>query len=247
MRIAKYMARCGVASRRAGELLIASGAVTVDGVVVTNPACDVDGSRTVAVDGRPVKPEKPVVYAVNKPEGVISTAADTHGRPVVTDLVTGERRLYPVGRLDAGSTGLILLTNDGELANRLTHPRYEVPKTYRVRVGGPKMTARELAALARGVELDDGVTARATVTRRGPNEFEIVIREGRNRQIRRMCESIGRRVLGLERVGFGPLVLGDLKSGKVRRLKPREIELLRGSSTGTPGGASRAALREKDQ
>src|ERR671935_1544700 len=137
MRLAKFLAHAGVASRRAAEGLIGDGRVTVGGEVVTNPATDVDGDSDVAVDGRPVEPEPREVHALNKPAGVVSTARDTHGRPTVIELVRSRRRLYPVGRLDADSTGLILLTNDGELAERLTHPRYTVERVYRVRLGRP--------------------------------------------------------------------------------------------------------------
>src|SRR6187551_3464381 len=137
MRLAKFLAHSGVASRRAAEGLIAEGRVKVGEEVVRDPARDVDGTVPVAVDGRPVAPPADrVVYAVNKPAGVVSTARDTHGRPTVVELVPSERRLYPVGRLDADTTGLILLSDDGELANRLMHPRYEVPRTYRATVKG---------------------------------------------------------------------------------------------------------------
>src|SRR5690606_9815353 len=132
MRLAKYLAHCGVASRRASERLIAAGRVRVGGEVVTDPARDVDEGSGVEVDGEPVRPEPREVWVLNKPLGVVSTARDPGGNPTVVDLVPSKRRLYPVGRLDADSTGLILLTNDGELANRLTHPRYGVPRTYRV-------------------------------------------------------------------------------------------------------------------
>ncbi|MGH3102366.1 MAG: pseudouridine synthase, partial [Thermoleophilia bacterium] len=131
MRLAKFLAHAGVASRRAAETLVADGRVSVAGEVVRDPARDVDESSGVQVDGRPVTPEERVVYAVNKPAGVVSTARDTHGRPTVVELVRSRRRLYPVGRLDADTTGLILLTNDGELAHRLTHPSFEVPRVYR--------------------------------------------------------------------------------------------------------------------
>src|ERR1700704_640830 len=149
MRLAKFLAHAGVASRRAPELLIGEGRVSVGGQTATDPALDVDEDSGVAVDGRPIAGAEPrVVYALNKPVGVVSTARDTHGRPTVVDLVP-ERglRLYPVGRLDADSSGLILLTNDGELANRLTHPRYEVPKTYRVRVAPAPVREPALRAL----------------------------------------------------------------------------------------------------
>jgi 23S rRNA pseudouridine2605 synthase len=229
MRLAKFLAHAGVASRRAAELLVAEGRVTVGGQTVLDPALDVDESDGVAVDGRLLSGAEPrVVYALNKPVGVVSTARDTHGRPTVVDLVR-ERdvRLYPVGRLDADSSGLILLTNDGELANRLTHPSFEVPKTYRAKLAGGPIGDRELQALRRGVPIDGSRTAPARVRRRGAKEIEITIHEGRNRQVRRMCESLGHPVTELERIAFGPLRLGELRPGAYRRLAPAEVGRLR--------------------
>jgi 23S rRNA pseudouridine2605 synthase len=181
----------------------------------------------VAVDGEPVRAERRVVYAVNKPRGVVSTAADTHGRPTVVEMIPAEaRRLYPVGRLDVDSTGLLLLTNDGELANLLTHPRYGVEKVYRARVK-PGLNAAAVEALREGVRLDDG-PARPVRVRQVSNEvLEIALKEGRKRQVRRMCEAVGRRVMELQRVRFGPLRLGTLAPGKHRRLTPDEVEELR--------------------
>ena len=170
MRLAKYLAHAGVASRRSAETLIAAGRVSVDGEIVTDPARDVGERSRVAVDGRPLAGAEPrVLYALNKPVGVVSTARDTHGRPTVVELVPARGlRLYPVGRLDADSSGLILLTNDGELANRLTHPSFEVPKTYRAKLGGGGgRRASALRALRDGVELEDGPTAPARVRRVG--------------------------------------------------------------------------------
>src|SRR5919204_3272989 len=163
MRLARYLAHSGAASRRAAEKLIADGRVTVGGEVVTDPARDVDESSAVALDGNPLAPEPREVYALNKPRGVVSTARDTHGRRTVTEFVPSQRRLYPVGRLDAETTGLILLTNDGELANRLTHPRFEVEKTYRARVVPVPVQETALRALREGVELEDGRTSPARV------------------------------------------------------------------------------------
>jgi 23S rRNA pseudouridine2605 synthase len=234
MRLAKYLAHAGVASRRAAETLIAQRRVSVGGETATDPARDVTEHSDVRVDGEPVAGrEQRLVIALNKPPGVVSTARDTHGRPTVVELV-GERgaRLYPVGRLDAATSGLILLTNDGELANLLTHPRYEVPKTYRARLAGGPVPDAALARLRAGVELDDGPTAPARVRRIGAAEIEITIREGRNRQVRRMCEAVGYRVRDLERVAFGGLRLGGLGPGEHRRLAPAEIaSLLPGSGT----------------
>ena len=209
MRLAKYLAHAGVASRRAAEKLIGDGRVTVDGR---------------ALEGA----EPRVVYAVNKPVGVLSTARDAHGRPTVVELVPARGlRLYPVGRLDADSSGLILLTNDGELANRLTHPSFEVPKTYRAILGAGAVGAAALEALRRGVPLDGSPTAPARVRRLRGNLIELTIHEGRNRQVRRMCEAVGHPVLELERIAFGPLRLGGLRPGAHRRLRSGEVEHLR--------------------
>jgi 23S rRNA pseudouridine2605 synthase len=227
MRLVKYLAHAGVASRRAAESLVRAGRVTVDGEPVTDPARDVGDRDVVAVDGRRLAgAEERVVYALHKPAGVVSTARDTHGRPTVVDLVDDPRRLYPVGRLDADASGLILLTNDGELANRLTHPRFEVPRTYRVTVARAPISEHALAALRDGVELEDGRTAPARVRRLGADRLELTLHEGRNRQVKRMCAAVGHPVLGLERVRFGPLRLGDLPPGAQRRLGEREIDAL---------------------
>jgi 23S rRNA pseudouridine2605 synthase len=227
MRLAKHLAHAGVASRRAAEALVAEGRVTVDGDVVRDPARDVTGAEAIAVDGEAVRgPAARVVYAVHKPAGVVSTARDTHGRRTVVDLVPSAHRLYPVGRLDADTTGLILLTNDGDLAHALTHPRYEVPRTYRARVQG-RPGQRALSALREGVELDDGLTAPARVRLVGAHELELTIHEGRKRQVRRMCEAVGHRVIALQRIAFGPLRLGDLRPGHHRRLTAAEVERLR--------------------
>ncbi|HWC26052.1 MAG TPA: pseudouridine synthase, partial [Solirubrobacteraceae bacterium] len=207
MRLAKFLAHAGVASRRGAEEIIRSGRVTVAGRTVTDPARDVDAGSGVAVDGRHLAgPEERIVFVVNKPAGVLSTAADTHGRRTVVELVPAAgARLYPVGRLDADSTGLILVTNDGDLAQRLTHPSFEVPRTYRASVRPAPVGERALRALREGVELDDGRTAPAKVRQVRPGVLELTIHEGRNHQVRRMCEAVGHRVRTLQRVRFGPL------------------------------------------
>jgi 23S rRNA pseudouridine2605 synthase len=225
LRLARYLAHCGIASRRTSESVIAAGRVTVDGELVTDPARDVDEASAVEVDGRPVSPEPREVWAVHKPSGVTSTAREPGRRHAVVELVDSPARLYPVGRLDADSSGLILLTNDGELANRLTHPRDGVARTYRVRLER-RPSERDLRRLRDGVELDDGRTAPARVRRLGPRELEVTIREGRNRQVRRMAEAVGNRVAALTRVGFGPLPLGRLPEGAARRLGESEVERL---------------------
>lgn len=226
MRLAKFLAHGGVASRRKAEEIIAKGLVTVGGEVVTDPARDVDTSDDVRVNGSPVAAEAREVWIVNKPAGVVSTAREPGSRPAVVELAQTSARLYPVGRLDADSTGLLLLTNDGELANQLTHPRYEVPKTYRARLRAP-IAHRDLEHLRQGVQLEDGLTAPAQVRRLGEREIEVVLREGRNRQVRRMLEAVGNEVAALRRVAFGPLELGGLKEGSARRLSEDEVAQLR--------------------
>ncbi len=244
MRLAKFLANSGVASRRAADGLIRAGRVTVAGAVVTDPARDVDSSSGVAFDGEPIgiQIQELVVYAVNKPAGVVSTASDPQGRPTIVSLVQTPQRLYPVGRLDADTTGLILLTNDGDLAHRLTHPSFEVDKTYRAVVAGGPVRERALRALRAGVLLEDGMTAPARVTRVKPDTLEITIHEGRKRQIKRMCTEVGHRVIELQRIRFGPLLLGDLKPGASRRLSANEVSLLRAAGR-PPARAGQAGRR----
>ena len=233
MRLAKYLASAGVASRRASEEIVRAGRVTVGGVPVTDPARDVEPDHVVAVDGRPVAPvHERVVYALNKPAGVVSTARDPQGRPTVVTMVPQTERLYPVGRLDIDTTGLILLTNEGDLSHRLTHPSFEVEKTYRAVVGGPPIREAALRALRDGIELDDGRTAPARVRRVSADTIEVTIREGRKRQVKRMCEAVGHPVKRLERVAFGPLQLGDLPRGRWRKLSPAEVEALMDATSG---------------
>lgn len=233
MRLAKFLAHAGVASRRAAEVLIAEGRVTVGREVVTDPARDVDESSRVALDGQLLKPEPLEVHMLNKPKGVVSTAQDTHGRKTVVELVRSPRRLYPVGRLDADSTGLLLLTNDGTLADLLTHPRYGVEKVYRAKVAPSRIPERVLSELRAGVVLDDGRTAPAKVRFSGSGVVEVTLREGRKRQVRRMFEAVGYRVMELERVAFGPLGLRGLEPGESRRLSRTEVDRL--SKAASPG------------
>lgn len=233
MRLAKYLAHAGVGSRRACEQIVRDRRVTVGGEIVDDPARDVDGSEPVAVDGLTVKPpETLVVYALHKPRGVVSTASDPQGRPTVVSLVTSDARLYPVGRLDIDTTGLILLTNDGDLAYRLTHPSFEVPKTYRATVANGPVREQAVAALRQGVVLDDGPTAPATVRRLSRDTLEITIHEGRKRQVKRMCEHVGHPVLSLSRVRLGSLGLGDLRPGDHRRLSDAEVGALQSAGGG---------------
>jgi 23S rRNA pseudouridine2605 synthase len=244
MRLAKFLAHAGVASRRAAEQLVFAGRVTVGGEVVRDPARDVGEHDAVAVDGRGVALERrQVVYALHKPAGYVSTAKDPQGRPTVVSLIGGRERLYPVGRLDADTTGLLLLTNDGELAHRLTHPSFEVPRTYRAQVRNPPVREPALRRLREGVRLDDGMTAPAGARRLAPDRVEIVLHEGRKRQVRRMLDAVGHPVLRLERVAFGPLRLGDLPLGKHRLLKAAEVEQLRraGDRFRPPGERARSS------
>jgi 23S rRNA pseudouridine2605 synthase len=243
VRLAKYLASAGVASRRAAEEIIRAGRVSIDGQSVDDPARDVQpGRHQVKVDGRPIEPEPDrVVYLVNKPAGVVSTASDPQRRPTIVSLVPEAKRLYPVGRLDIDASGLILLTNDGPLAHRLTHPSFEVDKTYRVKVANPPVRERAITALRSGVELDDGRTSPARVTRLAPDRLEITIHEGRKRQIKRMCEAVGHRVLELQRVRFGPLRLGDVKPGTYRRLTDIETDLLRSAGRGGRRAGARSS------
>lgn len=232
MRLGKYLAHAGVASRRGAEEIVFAGRVTVNGAVVTDPARDVDDSSGVAVDGEtlrtsPSTRRSHVVYAVHKPVGVVSTAKDPQNRPTVVELIETERRLYPVGRLDIDTSGLILLTDDGDLAHQLTHPRYGVPKLYVVTVTRGPLHPGRLERLATGVELDDGTTRPAKVRKTGTDRFELELREGRKRQVRRMTEAIGYRVKTLERVALGPIRLDRLAEGGHRRLKQQEIDALR--------------------
>jgi 23S rRNA pseudouridine2605 synthase len=238
MRLAKYLATSGVASRRASEDIVRAGRVTIGGETVKDPARDVGRDDAVAVDGKPVAhaPTERVVYALNKPAGVVSTARDPQGRPTVVTMVPQTERLYPVGRLDIDTTGLILLTNEGDLAHRLTHPSFEVEKTYRAVVSGPPVREPELQALRDGVELDDGRTAPARVKRVSADTIEITIHEGRKRQVKRMCESVGHPVKRLERVAFGPLALGELPRGRWRKLSAGEVQAL---MTATSAGSAR--------
>ncbi|HZE06049.1 MAG TPA: pseudouridine synthase [Solirubrobacteraceae bacterium] len=239
MRLAKFLATAGVASRRAAEEIVRAGRVTVAGETVTDPARDVTELDAVAVDGNPVTMTAPrVVYAVNKPAGVVSTASDPQRRPTVVSLIASEHRLYPVGRLDIDTTGLILLTNDGALAHRLTHPSFEVPRTYRATVSRPPIADAALRALRRGVTLDDGPTAPARVRRVAPDTLELTIHEGRKRQVKRMCEAVGHRVRALQRVAFGPLELGDLKPGGYRRLTAQEVDALTRAGRSARRGAA---------
>jgi len=231
-RLQKILARAGVASRRACEGLIAAGRVTVDGTVVSELGAKADPqSQDVRLDGHRLRPEPLQYWILNKPKGVVCTNEDPAGRPRPVDLIPDAGvRLFTVGRLDADSKGLLLLTNDGHLANRLAHPRYEVPKTYRATVAGP-VTAKDVQRLLRGVHLAEGKTrrARVKVLKRGRSRstLQITIREGRNRQIRRMLARLRHPVRDLVRTRIGRLSLRGLGPGKARRLTRQEVEYLK--------------------
>ena len=225
-RVQKVLARAGIGSRRHCEELIEDGLITINGVTATlGDKVDVEVD-VVAVEGVPIGLAPGLVYyLLNKPAGVVTTAADTHGRPTVVDLVPAEPRVFPVGRLDQDSEGLLLLTNDGELTHRLTHPSFGVEKEYLAEVeGAPSRGA--LRRLRDGVELEDGITAPAKVSAVAPNLLRITIHEGRNRQVRRMCEAIGHPVVRLVRSRIGTLTDRVLKPGEWRLLLPSEVREL---------------------
>ncbi len=227
MRIHKYLAHSGVASRRTAEEMVEEGKVTVNGKIATVGQVIESDTAQVAVDGKTVKLDETMVYyLLNKPRHVVSAVSDPEGRKTATSLVPGGHRLYPVGRLDYDSEGLMLLTNDGDLAYRLTHPKFEIKKTYHVLVKGV-MTAKTVGYLEQGVTIEGKKTAKAVVeiTESQPKNtwFNITIHEGRNRQIRKMCEAVGYPVMRLIRIKLGPWELGDLKPGKFRKLDPSEV------------------------
>ena len=225
-RLQKVLARCGFGSRRACELMISQGRVRVDGAPARLGA-RIDATRAVVeVDGVVVGVRPGLVhYLLNKPSGVVTTAHDPQGRPVVTDLVPAEPRVFPVGRLDLMTEGLLVLTNDGDLAHRLTHPSFGVAKEYLAHVSGkPKPAA--VRALRQGVVLDDGTTAPARVALVSPDVLRITVHEGRNRLVRRMCEAVGHPVRRLVRTRIGPLADRRLAPGAWRPLTPSETRLL---------------------
>jgi 23S rRNA pseudouridine2605 synthase len=234
VRLQKVLAQAGLGSRRTCEQLIERGRVRVNGEVAVlgrrvDPETDV-----VEVDGAQVGVRQGLVHLLlNKPTGVITTAEDTHGRPTVLDLVPADPRVFPVGRLDADSEGLLLLTNDGDLAHRLTHPSYGVPKEYLVEVEGvPSRGA--VRRLREGVELDDGITQPAKVAALGDGLLRITIHEGRNRQIRRMCDAVGHPVRRLVRTRIGPLADRDLPPGEWRALAQDEVRALERAAVARP-------------
>ena len=225
VRLNAFLARAGVASRRGADALIKAGRVTVNGVPGELNTF-VEQTDVVRVDGRELGKQALRHVLLNKPRGTISTASDPRGRPTVVDLVKGDVRVVPVGRLDRDTTGVLLLTNDGPLAHRLAHPRYGIEKTYVAEVRG-EPSDETLAALAHGVELDDGPTAPARVRRLAPSRVELVLHEGRNRQVRRMLEAVGHPVERLRRSGYAGLGPGRLRPGDWRELTRQEVARLR--------------------
>jgi 23S rRNA pseudouridine2605 synthase len=225
MRLNAYLARAGVASRRGAEELIRSGRVRVNGEVA-GLVTFVEPRDTVEVDGSPIEPEPLTYVLLHKPAGVVTTARDPQGRPTVVGLVRHERRVVPVGRLDADTTGALLLTNDGPLAHRLMHPRYEVDKVYEAEVEG-EPADETLGLLTDGIELDDGRTAPARVRRLAPSLVELIIHEGRKHQVKRMLQAVGHPVRRLHRKVYAGLALDGLAPGEWRELSCDEIKRLR--------------------
>ena len=231
MRINQYIASAGITSRRKADELIEKGRVKVNGAILNSPGYHVEEGDVVEVDGVRITPaERKVYYLLNKPAGYVTSTADKEGRPLVTELVPDEVRVFPVGRLDLNTTGLLILTNDGELSNRLMHPSHEFSKRYLVRVQGI-VTRAEAARLEKGIDIGGFVTSPADVHLlkhdRNSTLAEIVIHEGKNRQVRRMFKAIGHPVLELCRTGLGNLEIGRLAVGQCRKLSPAEVEQLR--------------------
>ena len=231
-RLQKIIAHSGICSRRKAEELILAGKVKVNGEVIRELGYKADFNDEIMVDNRPITTEEKVVYMLNKPKNVISSVSDDKGRKCVTDLIESKYRLYPLGRLDYDSSGLILLSNDGELMQKLIHPKYEVEKVYEVKIDG-LISDNEIKKLEKGVKIDDYISAKAKITltdrnnNRKTSSLLVCIHEGKNREIRKMFETVGYKVIRLHRIKEGNLELGDLKSGEYRQLKPFEIKKLK--------------------
>ncbi|MBQ1827557.1 MAG: rRNA pseudouridine synthase [Erysipelotrichaceae bacterium] len=235
-RLQKRIAASGIASRRKAEELIVAGRVKVNGIVVTQLGTTVENSDIIMVDDKPLEKEELEYWLLNKPAKYICTNDDEHGRRKVTDLIDTDKRIFPVGRLDYDTTGLLILTNDGKFANMLTHPRYHIEKLYHVTVNGV-LSQNDLNKLARGVTLDDGIRTLPAKVKMVNYDYEtdkcsidLTITEGRNRQIRRMIEAVGFDVRKLHRAAIGPITDKDLPVGTYRRLKPHELKQLRESA-----------------
>ncbi len=234
MRLNKYIAHAGIASRRKADELIVNGNVKINGFVMKELGYEVLPDDSVEVNGRPLKLDSKMVYIMlNKPKGYVTTTEDEQSRPTVLDLVRDiDQRLYPIGRLDFNTSGLLLMTNDGDLAYRLTHPKHKIYKTYRARVNGV-LSQEKVAMLRKGVDIGGFITSRANVKILKQAErstiIEIQIYEGKNRQIRKMCAAVGNKVIDLERVAVGDLELRHLKVGHYRKLTREEVEYLKNS------------------
>ena len=237
MRLNAYLARAGVASRRGADELIKAGRVRVNGRR-GELATFVEAGDAVELDGRRLEPQALAYVLLHKPAGVVTTASDPQGRPTVVDLVPHVARLVPVGRLDVDTTGALLLTNDGALAHRLAHPRYEVDKVYEADVEG-QPSRDVLRRLAEGVELDDGLTAPAGVRLLGPSRVELTVHEGRKHQVKRMLEAVGHPVLLLHRTRYASLAVAGLEPGESRELTGPEVEGLRRGPVRKPAGTRR--------
>jgi 23S rRNA pseudouridine2605 synthase len=241
MRLNKYIAAAGICSRRKADALTESGSVKVNGAVLRKPGLDIKEGDVVEVNGRAIKPAGKFVYfALNKPAGFITSAGDELGRPTIMDLVGDiPERVFPVGRLDYDTKGLLIMTNDGALSQRLTHPKHNIYKTYRAKIGGV-LSDERIARLRKGVDIGGFVTAPAELRVLKQAErtvtVEIRILEGKNRQVRRMFAAVGNRVLELERVAVGDILLGRLKEGHYRKLTRRELLYL-GCNTGHGSGS----------
>lgn len=233
MRLQKYLAICGIASRRKSEQIILQGRVKVNGKVVNKLGVKIDPDKDIVlVDNKLIKlPKKYIYIAINKPEGYITSVKDQFNRPTVIDLIKEiKERVYPVGRLDYDTSGLLILTNDGDLTYKLTHPKHEIKKVYIAKIKGIP-TERELEAFRKGLRIDNYITSKAEIeilsTNRSSSVVKIVIHEGKNRQIRKMCEKINHPVIKLKRVAIGKIKLGNLKKGSWRYLSKEEIEYLK--------------------
>ncbi len=231
MRLNKYLAKSGVASRRESDRLIQEGTVTVNGQVMLDPAYQVQESDSIKFDGKMLSlQEKTVVYMLNKPKNVITTAHDEYGRKTVLDLVPSNRRLFPIGRLDKDTTGLILLTDNGELANYLMHPRNRIPRYYELEIEG-KLSPKEIAKLKKGIFIGDGEFGRGVIekqtTRKTRSIITIQLQQGKKREVRRMFYYLGKKVYTLNRFQYGSIKLGDLQPGQWRGLSQKEVNLLK--------------------
>ncbi len=228
MRLQKYISKAGYTSRRKAEKLIREGKVKVNGLTVKEMGVIVDPDKDfVSINGNIIHIQEQMVYILlNKPEGVVTTLSDNFNRPIVTDYIDVKVRIFPVGRLDYDSKGLILMTNDGELTNKLTHPKHHIPKKYLVCINKP-LSFKELEIFKNGIDIGGYVTAKCDIIQKKSICYEIILYEGKNRQIRRMFASMGRNVVSLQRIAIGKIEIASLKEGKWRHLKKAEVEYLK--------------------